>query len=113
MTFRKVDIIFVVLALLVVGGVALLPSRQGGRHVTGHHCQHGCLQLLQKLLQAGACFTAAAAAACTAACLLRLLLLNALLLHPSYLMCCRGLQLRNLGSPVEQPHKDSSSERSV
>jgi hypothetical protein len=26
MTFRKVDIIFVVLALLVVGGVALLPS---------------------------------------------------------------------------------------
>jgi len=26
MTFRKVDLIFVVLALLVVGGVALLPS---------------------------------------------------------------------------------------
>ena len=26
MTFRKVDMIFVVLALLVVGGVALLPS---------------------------------------------------------------------------------------
>ena len=26
MTFRKVDIIFVALALLVVGGVALLPS---------------------------------------------------------------------------------------
>ena len=26
MTFRKVDIIFVVLALFVVGGVALLPS---------------------------------------------------------------------------------------
>ena len=26
MTFRKVDLIFVVLALLIVGGVALLPS---------------------------------------------------------------------------------------